>query len=104
MFKLTVIASKLREEMAYYLGQVKGSDVIQILHRGDSVKVMMTQQHYLEILSRLAVYERESGTEVAHPSKEKLKKKLESRLKKVKNEKEGVDGSIGLGRARPRSA
>jgi hypothetical protein len=32
MFKITLVASKLREEMAHYLGMVKDSDVLQILH------------------------------------------------------------------------
>ena len=56
MFKATVVASKLREQMAHFFDLVRGEDVIQILHRGGEIKVLITQEHYLNLLSRLAIY------------------------------------------------
>jgi hypothetical protein len=104
MFKITVVASKLREEMAHYLGLVKGSDVIQVLHRGDSIKVIMTQQHYLDILSRLAVYEKSIAAEVPHQSRSVIKSKLEARLKQAEQDGEASDGERIVGRTRTKSA
>lgn len=103
MFKMTVVASKLREEMAYYLGQVKDNQVLQILHRGDSVKVMMTQQHYLDLLSRLAVFERSSAPEVRHRSKSEIKASIEKRLKQHEVEA-ASETPISLGRKRRKTA
>ena len=33
MFKATVLASQLREKMAYYFDLVRGNNVVQIIHR-----------------------------------------------------------------------
>ena len=57
MFKETIVASKLRENIAYYLNLAKGRNVVQILHRGQEVKVLMSQNYYLSLLSKLALYE-----------------------------------------------
>jgi|GEM_PF-5171911 len=82
MFKNTVVASKLREQMADFLESVQGNDVLQVLHRGDSIKVMMTQTHYLDLMGRLAVYEKSIPSKsVAHPPASKIKSKLNAKLK-----------------------
>ena len=52
MFKVTVFASKFREQMAHFLGMVKGDQVLQIIQRGDGIKVVMTQEHYLDLMSK----------------------------------------------------
>lgn len=62
MFKATVVASKLRERMAHYFEMVTGNNVLQVFHRGGEVKVIMTQEHYFELTSRLALYETHEDT------------------------------------------
>lgn len=62
MFTATVMASKLRERMAHYFDMVTGNKVIQILHRGGEIKVLMTQEHYFNLTSRLALYETHEDT------------------------------------------
>ncbi len=62
MFKATVVASKLREKMAHYFDMVAGDSVLQIFHRGGEVKVLMTQEHYFNLTSRLALYETHEDT------------------------------------------
>ncbi len=61
MFKDTIVASKLRENIAYYLNLAKGRNVVQILHRGQEVKVLMSQSYYLSLLSKLALYEKDKN-------------------------------------------
>ena len=61
MFKATVVASDLRSKMAHFFDMVRGNEVVQILHRGAPIKVLMTQEHYLNLLSRLALYERDAS-------------------------------------------
>lgn len=87
MFKATVVASKLREDLAHYLDMVKKDEAVQILHRGSPVRVLITQDHYLDLLSRLALYEK-SANEKVSPSVSV--KELEERLlKKLKALDEG---------------
>lgn len=62
MFKATVVASKLREKLAHYFEMVTGDNVIQVFHRGGEVKVIMTQEHYFNLTSRLALYESHEDT------------------------------------------
>jgi len=66
MFKATVVASKLREQMAHYFDMVTGNNVLQIFHRGGEVKVIMTQEHYFNLTSRLALYESHEDTKPVH--------------------------------------
>lgn len=83
---------------------VKDSDVIQVLHRGDSIKVMMTQQHYLDILSRLAVYENSNAAVVPHQFKSVIKAKMEARLKQTEQGGEASDGEHIVRRVSTKSA
>lgn len=100
MFKATVVASKLREDLARYLDMVKKNEAVQILHRGSPVRVLITQDHYLDLISRLALYEKNSNDKVL-PSLSV--KELEVRLlKKLKAMDEGSssNGSGRVGRKR----
>lgn len=79
MFKATVVASKLREDLAHYLEMVKNDQAVQILHRGAPVRVLITQDHYLDLLSRLALHEKKQSEKAVSTSPVKA---LEARLMK----------------------
>lgn len=101
MFKATVVASKLREKMAQYFDMASGDDVIQILHRGNDIKVLMTQEHYFELLSRLALYEKPSSKEVVSSKSAKaIEKNILAKLQLL--EEEPADGRRKMGKARSR--
>ena len=100
MFKATVVASKLREKMASYFDMATGNGVIQILHRGNDVKVLMTQEHYLNLLSRLALYEKPASSEiVSSKSAKESEKNILAKLRQL-DEEEPVDDSRKLGKIR----
>lgn len=101
MFKATVVASKLREKMAQYFDMASGGDVIQILHRGNDIKVLMTQEHYFELLSRLALYEKPtSGEAVSSKSAKAIEKNILAKLQQL--EEEPADGRRKMGKTRSR--
>lgn len=100
MFKTTVVASKLREDLAHYLDMVKKSEAIQILHRGSPVRVLITQEHYLDLLSRLALYEKsENEKTVPTLSVKELEERLLKRMKAA-DEEETANDSSRVGRKR----
>lgn len=80
MFTATVLASKLRDKMAYYFDMVTGNDVVQILHKNKSPKVLMTQEHYMNLLSRLSLYEKVDKRKTGSSSVEELTEQV---MKKV---------------------
>jgi hypothetical protein len=84
MFKATVVASKLREKMAEYLDMASGNDVVQILHRGSDIKVLMTQEHYLNLVSKLALYEKPASHEiVSSKSAKDIEQSILAKLKRL---------------------
>jgi len=101
MFKATVVASKLREQMAHYFEMVRGDEVVQILHRGGDIKVLMTQEHYLNLLSRLALYEKSPKTKiVASKSSREIENAVRAKLRKYEEELQDDSGSMGRKRTR----
>lgn len=100
MFKATVVASKLREELAHYLDMVKGKQAVQILHRGSPVRVLITQDHYVDLLSRLSLYENSNDNKVS--SSLSIKELEERLLKKLKAAEKDVssNGASRMGRKR----
>lgn len=100
MFKATVVASKLREKMAQYFDLATGQNVVQILHRGNDVKVLMTQEHYLDLLSRLALYEKPVSAQViSQKSAKEIERNILSKLRQLEEEEPANDRSK-LGRIR----
>jgi prevent-host-death family protein len=98
MFKATVVASKLREDLAHYLEMVKKTDVVQILHRGSPVRVLITQDHYLDLLSRLALYEKGENEKVSPAiSVKELEQRLLKKLKAVEGD---ISDSSRVGKKR----
>ena len=106
MFIATVVASKLREQMAHYFDMVRGKEVIQVLHRGGEIKVLMTQDHYLQLLSRLALYEQAPNAKrVPAKSSNSIEESVRRKMKKFEQEEELHDRNSGhMGRKRARSA
>lgn len=105
MFKATVVASKLREQMAHYFDLVRGNEVVQVLHRGGEIKVLMTQEHYLNLLSKLALYERSPNVKtVPAKSSRDIENAVRTKLKDHESEEELQDDTGHLGRKRAKSA
>lgn len=103
MFKATVVASKLREELAHYLEMVKKTEAVQIIHRGSPVRVLITQDHYLDLLSRLALYEKTKNEKTTpQVSVEELEKRILKKLKahEEKSVNESSDNKRRVGRKR----
>ena len=89
MFKATVVASKLREQIARYFDLVQGNDVIQIIHRGGDIKVLMTQEHYLSLLSRLALYEKSPNAKtVPSKSSQEIENAIRAKMKAHEKDRE----------------
>ena len=64
MFKATVYSSRFRAMMKHYLKLVLvNNDSIQIVHKGESepIRVLITQEHYLNLLSKVSLYEAQLG-------------------------------------------
>ena len=102
MFKATVVASKLREKMAEYFDMATKDSVVQILHRGSDIKVLMTQEHYLNLLSRLALYEKSKFSEVVSSKSAKdIEKSILAKLQQLDKE-EPADDQPRLGKTRTR--
>lgn len=57
MFTDTVRATQFRDKLKKYIEKVEGNNVLQIIHKSGPVRVMMTQEHYLNLISKIAAYE-----------------------------------------------
>jgi hypothetical protein len=61
LFSQTVTASQLRDKLRDFLLKVTGRNVLQIVHRGQPIRVLMTQEHYLTLLGKIAAFEEAAG-------------------------------------------
>ena len=61
LFSQTVTASQLRDKLRDFLSAVTGQSVLQIVHRGQPIRVLMTQEHYLTLLGKIAAFESAAG-------------------------------------------
>lgn len=57
MFIDSVKATNLRDNLKENMEKVTGKNVLQVMHKNGPIRVLMTQQHYLDLVSRLASYE-----------------------------------------------
>jgi PHD/YefM family antitoxin component YafN of YafNO toxin-antitoxin module len=102
MFKETVVASEFRKKLAYFFDLVSGTEVVQILHKGGKVKVLMTQDHYLNLISRLSLYEKLGKHDAVNPlSVEELTARVLSKTKALETEEDLQDGKPQMEPARP---
>lgn len=80
MFKKTLNFSDLKTETAA-LAEMKDGDVYQIFHRGQEVKVLMTQEYFFTLMERL---ERAEGTSKSTPyNPDKLMKQFEEKMARI---------------------
>lgn len=56
MFKKTLSVCDLKSD-ASAISELKNDEVIQVFQRGHDVKVIMTQDHYFNLMARLEKYE-----------------------------------------------
>ena len=61
IFSKTVTASELRDKLRDFLLKVTGRNVLQIVHRGQPIRVIMTQDYYLNMLGKIAAFESAVG-------------------------------------------
>ena len=77
MFKKTLTYSELKSDPSV-ISKMKDKDVFQIIHRGQEVKVMMTQEHFFTQMERLEKAEGTNKTTAYNP--DKLMSAIESKL------------------------
>ncbi len=102
MFKETIYATKLKSKLKDCLDQIKvAGDAIQIVHRvkDEPIRVLITQDHYLNLLQKVAQYEsqlnlRERGSKKQRPSREKSIERLTKRNEKIASDMKNYGESI----------
>jgi antitoxin (DNA-binding transcriptional repressor) of toxin-antitoxin stability system len=91
MFQRTITASDLRQNLRENLDLVQGNEVLQITHRGEPIRVLLTQEHYFALLGRISATSPVAGADretTPRVSAEERKKTLRRRLD-AGNEKRG---------------
>ncbi len=87
MFIKTVSASEFRENIKENLELVKDENILQMLHRGNGVKVIMTQEYFFNVLQKSKLFDdlekRQSITKI-HKSNTKKTITKEELLKMTK--------------------
>lgn len=85
MFHSTITASDLRQNLRENLDLVKDDQVLQITHRGEPIRVLLTQAHYFALLGKLSTTspvvgaDRETTPRVsAEERKKTLRRKLDA--------------------------
>jgi hypothetical protein len=61
MFKKTLNFSDLKSDPSA-VAELKNDEVVQVFHRGHEVKVMMTQDHFFNLMARLEKFENSGKT------------------------------------------
>jgi hypothetical protein len=83
MFKQTLNVTELKREINDLLGELQGNDALQVVHRGKSIKVIITQERYFKLLGMIDQLSTKSITEddlvadTAVSREQRLKRKLE---------------------------
>ncbi len=80
MFKKTINFSELKSDPTL-VSEMKDGEVFQIFHRGQDVKVMMTQEYFFTLMARLEKAEGISKKISYDP--EKLMAEFESKVEKL---------------------
>ena len=80
MFKKTINFSELKSD-PNLVSELKDGDVYQIFHRGQEVKVMMTQEYFFTLMARLEKAEGIARKTSYNP--EKLMADFESKVEKL---------------------
>lgn len=83
MFVDTVSASELRENLKDSLSKVRGKEALQVTHRDGTIRVMITQEHFLSLVTKLAAYEGQAGPVVSNPTADDILKKVQAKLEQM---------------------
>ena len=82
MFKKTLNVTELKREINDLLGDVQGDDALQVVHRGKSIKVIITQERYFRLLGMIdqlstkSTGEEDLVADTVDSRKERLKRNL----------------------------
>ena len=94
MFIKTVSTSELRGNVKENLEIVKDDKILQIIHRGDGIKVLMTQEYFFYIIQRAKLYNEMINSENINTkkrfTKEEIIKRNEEKLALI-NEKMSLE-------------
>ena len=94
MFIKTVSTSELRGNVKENLEIVKDDKILQIIHRGDGIKVLMTQEYFFDIIQRAKLYNEMINSENINTkkrfTKEEIIKRNEEKLALI-NEKMSLE-------------
>jgi hypothetical protein len=80
MFKKTINFSELKSDPTL-ISKMADGEVFQIFHRGQDVKVMMTQEYFFELMARLE--KAEGVAKIFKYEPEKLMSEFESKMDKL---------------------
>lgn len=78
MFKKTVNLTEFRSNALSLLKELGNGDgeAIQLVHRGQSIKVIITQERYFQLLEALESYQGRQEKLVGHPSEIEIRRAL----------------------------
>lgn len=82
MFKKTLNFSQLKTDVSE-ISDLKGSEVIQVLHRGHEIKVIMTQEYFFLLQARAEA--NETAPKRTSHNKELLKEKFQKSKKALED-------------------
>lgn len=90
MFKDTVTFSALRARLKDFLEMVtdKG-DAIQVIHKGNPLRVVITQDYFLELTQKVSMYEMELG--IREPVRSNHKRTREADLDRVQGRRRKIE-------------
>ena len=91
-FKKTVNFSELKSDPSLF-SKLKDGEVFQVIHRGSEIKVMMTQEHYLTLMSRLEKAEGASKLTPFDPSK--LMSEVDDKIAKMRDSLKVKQKNVG---------
>ena len=90
MFKKTITLTELRSNAVEILSDLKDkgeNEAIQLVHRGQSIKVIITQERYFRMMEAIEWFEEhiegKTMETASHPTKEEMEKHLQDFAKKM---------------------
>ena len=89
MFKKTLNFSDLKSDPSS-IAELKNDEVVQVFHRGHDVKVVMTQDHFFNLMARLEKLEN---------SEKRSKYDVDDLLAEFDNKLKQVNAMLGAGKS-----
>lgn len=90
MFKKTINLTELRTNAVEILGDLKDdgeNEAIQLVHRGQSIKVIITQERYFRMMEAIEWFEEhvegKNIETVPHPTKQEIEKHFQEFAEKI---------------------